>query len=69
MNIEKVTTEIKELFWLANQKIISVDECFVLFNKLRKELKLSDMSREQFDVNFYKASIPQPEVKPSKKKK
>jgi hypothetical protein len=60
MNYGEVKQNIEDLFYLVQNRVINVDECFNLFNGIRKDMGLEAMSREQFDKQFSKTKPPQP---------
>ena len=55
MDIEKIAIQIKNIFWLAQTKAITVDECYILFNRMRKGMKFKNMDRKEFESTFNKA--------------
>jgi len=54
MKNEEFKKEIEAVFWLVQNKMISVDECFERVNDIRTSNGLSLMGRDEFDSKFVK---------------
>ncbi len=66
--ISKLTQDIKDLFFLTQNKVLDKAECRKLLNEVRAKLGFAEMTKEDFERNFSGAptqvrQIPQSNVK------